>query len=216
MSVPAQAAERGTVAVSGHGEASAVPDLAVISVGVEVRKPTATEAMTAQATTAQALLDAVRAQGVSDRDIRTESMWLDPVYENDQSNNTYLAGFQAGQAFSVKVRDVTKTGTVLRAAVDATGDAGRINGVAFDIEDRVALRYRARAAAFENARAKAAQYAQLSGLSLGDLVSVEEGAAIGTSPVPTLVSPVADGAQVPVAPGEIRDEVVVNVVYQLR
>jgi uncharacterized protein YggE len=216
MSIPAQATEPRTVAVGGHGEASAVPDLAVVSIGVEVRKPTAAEAVEAHAITAGALLDAVRGQGVSDRDIRTESMWLNPVYEFDQSGDSHLAGFQAGQAFSVKVRDVTTTGKVLRAAVDAVGDAGRINGVAFDIEDRAALRHRARAAAFNDARAKAAQYAQLSGQRLGDLLSVNEAASSGAAPIPVLSSQAADGVSVPVAPGEITEEIDVVVVYQLR
>lgn len=213
--LPAQAVEPGTVAVSGHGTASAVPDIAVINLGVEVKKPTATEATAAQASTAQALLDAVRAQGVSDRDIRTERVWLNPVYENNQANDSQLAGFQAGQSFSVKVRDVKKTAAILRAAVDAAGDAGRINGVAFDVEDRTMLRSRARATAFKDAHAKAAQYAELSGHPLGRLVSVDEAGGAGGSPVPIPTSAVADGAQVPVAPGEIKDEVVVRVVYQL-
>ncbi|MBM7865113.1 SIMPL domain-containing protein [Lentzea nigeriaca] len=216
VSVPAQAAESGTVAVSGHGKASAVPDLAVISVGVEVRKPTATEAEAAQSTAARALLEAVRAQGVSDRDIRTENMWLNPVYESDQAGgNSHLAGFQAGQAFTVKVRDVSRTGTVLHAAVAAAGDAGRINWITFDLEDRAALRHQARAAAFKNAHDAAAQYAELSGHRLGDLVSVNEAAAGGASPVQVLAQ-AADSAQVPVAPGQIKDEVVVDVVYRLR
>ncbi|MEU0882034.1 SIMPL domain-containing protein [Lentzea sp. NPDC005914] len=216
IAIPAQATESGTVAVGGHGEASAVPDLAVISVGVEVRKPTAAEAVEAHATSARALLDSVHAQGVSDRDIRTENMWLNPVYEYDESGNSHLAGFQAGQAFSVKVRDVTKTGKVLRAAVDAVGDAGRINGVSFDVEDRAALRHRARAAAFKDARAKAAQYAQLSGQRLGDLLSVNEAASSGAAPIPMLSSQDADGVPVPVALGEIREEIDVVVVYQMR
>lgn len=216
MSVPAQATEPGTVAVSGHGETSAVPDLAVVGIGVEVRKPTAAEAVDAHAITAEALQGAMRAQGVSDRDIRTEGMWLSPIYEYDESGSSHLAGFQAGQAFSVKVRDVTRAGKVLRAAVDAVGDAGRINGVTFDVEDRAALRHRARAAAFRDARAKAAHYAQLSGQRLGDLVSVNEAASSGAPPVPVLSSQVADGVPVPVAPGEIKEEIDVDVVYQLR
>jgi uncharacterized protein YggE len=215
-SVPAQAAELGTVTVGGRGEASAVPDLAIISVGVEIRKPTATEAVEAHATTARALLDAVHAQGVSDRDIRTESMWLNPVYEHDESGNSHLAGFEAGQAFSVKVRDVTRTGKVLRATVDAVGDAGRINGVAFDVEDRAALRHRARAAAFKDARAKASHYARLSDQRLGDLLSVNEVSSGGGSPIPILSWQAADGAPVPVAPGEIKEKIDVVVVYQLR
>ncbi|GAA2773708.1 SIMPL domain-containing protein [Streptomyces showdoensis] len=210
-----RAAAPATVTVSGSGRASAAPDLAVVSVGVEATRPTAKEAMAAQSTAATALLDALRGQGIADRDVRTENLSLSPVYTQTAEGESKVTGYQAGQSFSVKVRDVDKAGQVVGAVGDATGDAGRVNGVSFDVSDPTALRAKAREAAFRDARAKAAQHAELSGHRLGRLVSLTEGEAVrpGTGAVPG--APADGGASVPLAPGEIEEHVTVTVVYEL-
>ncbi len=137
-----------------------------------------------------------------------------PVH-NYQDGAARLTGYQAAQTFSVTVRDIGRTGEVIQAITDATGDAGRVHGVAFDVSDRTALRARAREAAYGNAHAKALQYARLSGRSLGRLVSVTEGASGGPYPYPAPADIADGGAGVPVAPGEIRDTVTVTAVYEL-
>ncbi|MEU8893107.1 SIMPL domain-containing protein [Streptomyces sp. NPDC048442] len=202
-----------TVTVTGSGAATSAPDIAVISLGVEATRPTAKAALAAQSAAAKALLAAVRAQGVADRDIRTESLSLNPVhsYENGTAK---LTGYQASQGFSVKVRVLSRTGAVIQAAMDAAGEAGRISGVTFDVEDYTALRKVARKAAFEDARNKAAQHARLSGRELGRLVSLVESDAGRPTPVPMPPGAAAD-EPVPVAPGEIQDQVTVTAVYEL-
>ncbi|MFC8510958.1 SIMPL domain-containing protein [Streptomyces sp. NPDC057411] len=204
-----------TVTVSGTGRASAAPDVAVLSIGVEATRKTAKEAMAAQSTAAKALLEALHREGVADRDIRTESLSLSPVYTQSREGESKVTGYQAGQSFSVKVRDVDKAGQVVGAAGDATGNAGRVNGVTFDVSDPTALRAQAREAAFRDARDKAAQHAELSGRRLGRLVSLTEGESVRPSPG-VVPSAAADGGEsVPLAPGEIEEHVTVTAVYEL-
>ncbi|MFI0982157.1 SIMPL domain-containing protein [Streptomyces sp. NPDC021093] len=202
-----------TVSVTGSGAATAAPDMAVVNVGVEVTAPTAKAALAGQSAAAKALLAAVKRQGVADRDVRTENLTLNAVhsYENGVAK---LTGYQAAQGFSVKVRDLSRTGAVIQAAMDAAGEAGRINGVTFDVEDSTALRNKARAAAFQDARRKAAQFAKLSGRELGRLVSIVESDAGRPTPVEMPPGAAADEA-VPVAPGQIQDQVTVTAVYEL-
>ncbi|MFJ3905262.1 SIMPL domain-containing protein [Streptomyces sp. NPDC090025] len=204
-----------TVTVIGSGSASAAPDIAVLSIGVEATRKTAQEAMAAQKTSAQALLDALRAQGIADRDIRTESLSLSPVYSQSPEGESKVTGYQAGQSFSVRVRDIDKAGQVVGAVTEATGDAGRVNGVVFDVSDPTALRAKAREAAHRNAHDKAAQHARLSGHKLGRLVSLTEGESVRPTPG-TMPSAPADGGEgVPLAPGEIEEHVTVTAVYEL-
>ncbi|WP_106967984.1 SIMPL domain-containing protein, partial [Streptomyces aurantiacus] len=204
-----------TVTVTGTGTASAAPDLAVVSMAVEVTAPTAEKALAAQHAAADALLGALRGQGVAERDVRTDSLELSAVYE-DGRGVSKLTGYRAAQSFSVKVRELHRTGRVIKAASDAAGDAVRVNGVSFDVADARPLRAKARQAAHEDARSKAEHYASLSGRGLGRLVSLNEAEA--ADPRPLTVSPAAfakhDG--VPVAPGEIEDNVSVVAVYELR
>ncbi|WP_370415883.1 SIMPL domain-containing protein [Streptomyces fradiae] len=204
-----------TVTVTGSGRAAAAPDLAVLSVGVEATRKTAKEALAAQNTAAKALVDALHAQGVADRDIRTESLSLSPVYAQSTEGESKVTGYQAGQTFAVKVRDIDRAGQVIGAVNDATGDAGRINGVVFDVSDPTALRATAREAAHRDAHDKAAQHARLSGHRLGRLVSLTEGESVRPGPA-AVPSAVADGGEaVPLAPGEIEEHVTVTAVYEL-
>ncbi|MCZ0982076.1 SIMPL domain-containing protein [Streptomyces diastatochromogenes] len=184
-----------------------------MSAGVEATRPTAKEAMAAQSTGAETLLAVLHKQGIADRDIRTDSLSLAPVYTQTKDGESKVTGYQAGQSFSVKVRDIDRTGQVIGAVNDAAGSTGRINGVVFDVADPSALRAKAREAAYRDAYDKASQHARLSGHRLGRLVSLSEGESVrpglGAAPVP------ADEPGVPLAPGEIEEQVTVSAVYEL-
>ncbi|MET9518907.1 SIMPL domain-containing protein [Streptomyces sp. NPDC002994] len=209
----APVADAATVSVGGEGRASAAPDMAVLTAAVEATKPTAKRALAAQSAAAEALLAAVRKQGIADRDVRTEGLSLNAVYQHTDRSSK-LTGYQAGQSFSVKIRDMGRTGAVVEAVTHAAGDAARINGVTFDVADPAALRAGAREAAHADARAKAEQYARLSGRRLGRLVSLAE---TGSGVHRPLDVPGAafDEGKVQVAPGEVRQEVTVTAVYEL-
>ncbi|MFI1034628.1 SIMPL domain-containing protein [Streptomyces sp. NPDC020951] len=78
------------------------------------------------------------------------------------------------------------------------------------------LHARAREAAYDDARAKAAQYARLSGHELGRLVSLSEDAAACRRPAPSAGDASGAGlSAVPVASGEIRAAATVTAVYEL-
>ncbi|MFF4172978.1 SIMPL domain-containing protein [Streptomyces sp. NPDC001744] len=205
--------EAATVTVSGTGRASSAPDLAILSIGVEATRATAKEAMAAQSAAAKTLLDVLREQRIAERDVRTDSLSLAPVYTQNAQGESKVTGYQAGQAFSVKVRDIDRTGQVVGAVNEATRDAARINGVVFDVADPSALRARAREAAFRDAYDKATQHARLSGHRLGRLVSLSEGESV--RPGSGAAGVAAEETGVPLAPGEIEEQVTVSAVFEL-
>ncbi|MFI9567102.1 SIMPL domain-containing protein [Streptomyces rishiriensis] len=210
---PALAQAPATVTVTGEGSASAPPDVAVVDAGVETSAKTSQSALDAQNRAAAALLAAVRAQGVAERDIHTRSVTLTPLHDYT-GGAPRLTGYQAAQSFTVKVREVARTGAVLQAVTDAAGDAARVDSVVFDVSDPAPLQARAREAAHADARAKAEQYARLSGRRLGALVSLSEDAS--TYPRPASPAGETSGAgATPVAPGEIRAGATVTAVYEL-
>ncbi|GAA1361267.1 SIMPL domain-containing protein [Streptomyces beijiangensis] len=204
-----------TVTVTGEGAASATPDMAVLGAGVEATKPTAKEALAAQSAAAAKLLAALRKQGVAERDVQTEGLSLSAVYQQDQAGGpAKQTGYLAGQSFSVTIRDIGKVGAVVQAAADATGDAGRITGVSFDVADPGALQTVARKAAVRDAHDKAAQHAELAGRKLGRLVSLTEGES-GRSRPAAMPAAAFDKESVPVAPGQVEDRITVTAVYEL-
>ncbi|MEU9295185.1 SIMPL domain-containing protein [Streptomyces sp. NPDC048266] len=212
--VAAPAETPATVTVTGTGRASAAPDLAILSVGVEATGGTAKEAMAAQNTASEALLGVLREQGIAERDVRTDSLSLSPVYTQNTAGENKVTAYQAGQSFSVKVRDIDRTGQVIGAVNEATKDVGRINGVVFDVADPSALRVKAREAAYQDAYDKAVQHARLSGHRLGRLVSLSEGESVrpGLGAAPGIA---AAESSLPLAPGEVEEQVTVSAVFEL-
>ncbi|WP_405727618.1 SIMPL domain-containing protein [Streptomyces sp. NBC_00028] len=211
-----RAAAPATVTVTGEGSAVGEPDIALVGAGVEAVAKTTQAALKRQNTASAALLKAVRAQDIADQDVRTENVSLSPVYDYTDGAST-LKGYRAAQSFAIKVREPAATGAVLQAITDATGDAGRVNSVVFDLDDRRPLEARAREAAHDDAHTKAAQYARLSGLHLGRLVSLSEGGTGYVAPAPPISAdaPAGGFAGVPLAPGEIRATAMVTAVYEL-
>jgi uncharacterized protein YggE len=102
-----------TVSVVGTGTATGTPDTALLSVGVDVTKPTATDASSDAATAAQAMLAAIKGQGIADADITTTGLSMNPVTTWDQSTGTHVTGYESGESFSVKIRDITHTAAVM-------------------------------------------------------------------------------------------------------
>lgn len=159
------------VDVAGTGRASGVPDVLRFDVGVQVPAATVDGALTA-ANAAQARVVAVLKQrGIAARDIQTTSVRVDPRYD---AKGRTITGYVVAQQVRVTARDLRTAGATLGAAVTAGGNAARLSGVRFALEEDQALRTEARDAAFAEARAKAEQYARLSGRTLGAVQSVRE------------------------------------------
>jgi uncharacterized protein YggE len=205
-----------TISVVGEGSATATPNTAVVSVGVEVTRPSASAASADLATTAQAVLDAVHAKGVADKDVITQGLGLNPVYVYSDGAPK-LTGYSASESFAITVRDIHAVGAVVQAATAAAGNAGRVSGISFGLADHTPLLAQARGFAIADAYLKAKQYADMSGHQLGDVVSLSEGGQSAGGPigaVPPPMAPPGSGAP-PIATGQVKDEVSVAAVYDL-
>ncbi len=105
---------------------------------------------------------------------------------------------------------------LLAVIVGTGGDATRINSVSYSIADDSQLVKDARAHAFQDAKDRAAQYAQLSGLGLGKVISISE--ASGGAGPPTMPAPMRGGmaSAVPLEPGQQTVSFSVTAVWELR
>lgn len=166
-------ADQGTISVSGEGRAFVSPDIGLLSLGVQTgRQPTAAAAMENLKKNMDAVIAAVKAEGVEDKDISTQSFYLSPVY--DYTNGRQISrGFEASQSLSVKVRDLDKVSAVLGAGTAA--GANQSGGVNFTVDDPEAKRAEARAEAIAAAKEKAKVLADQLNVDLGDIISFSEG-----------------------------------------
>ncbi|CAJ1579131.1 SIMPL domain-containing protein [[Mycobacterium] wendilense] len=199
------------VTVVGSGQVDGTPDTLVTNVAVSFVAPQATAALNQTNERQRAVVDALLGAGVDREDIATSQVNLQPRYEPD---GTTVVAYQATNAIDVTLRDVSAASRALALITSIGGDATRINSVAFSIEDDSQLVTDARARAFEDARRRAEQYAELSGLQLGDVISISEAGEESSPPTPTPM-PRAMATDVPLSPGEQTVSFSVTVVWEL-
>ena len=102
---------------------------------------------------------------------------------------------------------------MLALIVSTGGDATRINSVSYSIADDSQLVKDARSRAFNDAKNRAEQYAQLSGLRLGQVLSISE--ATGSAPPPRRRAAARHAAAVPLEPGQQTVSFSVTAVWEL-
>lgn len=204
FATPLLADEAGRIIVTGEGRIDAVPDMAVVRMGVTAEAETATDAM-AQVSETMARVQAVlAAAGIDSRDVQTTALNLNPQWDNRPRENDQaprIIGYYAENGISVRVRDLGDLGDVLGAVV--SDGANQFRGLAFDVADPQPLLNDARRAAVADARAKAALYAEAAGVTLGALVELREATAHAPAPMMAEMRMASVGGAVPVAEGEI-------------
>ncbi|WP_078311526.1 MULTISPECIES: SIMPL domain-containing protein [unclassified Mycobacterium] len=159
----------GDITVVGHGEASGSPDVFMATVGVSVRSRRIAGVMAEVKAKARAVIDAVLDSGVAAEDVRTAWMSVHPQFDGNR-----ITGYAADNSVRITVRELSKVSDVLDKAVTAGGEAAQLSGVSFDLQDSSDLSTQARERAFADAKARAEQYATLSGGTLGKVLRIDE------------------------------------------
>ncbi|MGA2495082.1 MAG: SIMPL domain-containing protein [Roseiarcus sp.] len=163
-----------TVAVSGQASEDAKPDVAMVSLSIEVEKPTAAEAANENARRAEAVIAGLKAAGVDAKDIATVGLSLYPVWSNSQNQPRVVAAYQASNRIAVRVQPLDRVGALIAQAVANGAD---YQGVGLDVSDREAREDALRVKAVENAAHRAELYARGAAMKLGPLQSIHADAA---------------------------------------
>ncbi|HET9877536.1 MAG TPA: SIMPL domain-containing protein [Mycobacterium sp.] len=205
------------VTVVGSGQVQGVPDTLTADAGIEFAASDATTAMNQANEREQTVIDALVDAGVDRKDISTTQVSLQPQYGSpDSTGAPTITGYRAGNTIRVKVAPDSAS-QVLAVIVSNGGDATRINSVSYSIEDDSQLVKDARARAFQDAKDRAEQYAQLSGLRLGRVISISEvpGGAPPPTVLPTPAPRSAMATPVPLEPGQQTVSFSVTTVWEL-
>ena len=195
--------------VTGTGEVTRVPDLAIISAGVQTLRPTATAAIEENATRMERIRAALKRAGIADRDIQTSTISLNPEYRYAENQPPQLTGYRATNTVNVKFRDLKRTGAILDALV-AEG-ANQLNGPSLTIDKPEAAYDEARVKAIAAGQARAELYARALGKRVVRILSISEGGAAFPPPMPFArdMGVVAQAAKTEIDPGT--QELTVNV-----
>ena len=139
--------------ISATGESVRVPDVAIVSAGVQTRAATARAALQQNAAQMERVRAALKRAGIEDRDIQTSNISLNPEYRYVENQPPRLTGYTASNQVNVRFRDVARTGDILDALV-AEG-ANQINGPTLTIDKPEAALDDARTKAIAAGRARA-------------------------------------------------------------
>lgn len=202
------------VNVSGEGRVTGTPDTMSITLGVSVLRQTVGAATGDAATLANAIIAAVRAQGVAEADLQTANYSIYPEYDWS-GNRQRLTGYRVANELRVKVRDLDKAGAVIDAATAAGGDDVVVRGLSFSLEDNAELLEAARTAAWNDASAKARQLAELAGQRLGAAITITETVNSSTPPIFFERDAFAEAAATPIEPGQTDVVVMVQVTFAI-
>jgi uncharacterized protein YggE len=206
------------IVVTGEGEASVAPDMALLSLTVMREAASAREALDANNAAMTDVAEAIKLFGIADRDLQTAGLQIMPRYDYtnkpDGTQEAKLVAYQVTNTLSVRVRDLVKTGEILDKAVSLGVNQG--GNITFANDDSSAVITEARKKAVAEATAKANTLADAAGVKLGRVVEISD-QSYSAQPMP-IEAKAFDrvAAAVPIQAGENSYRVQVNMIFELK
>jgi uncharacterized protein len=206
------------ITLTGHGEVRAVPDMAVINMGVVSSAETARAALDANTKAMTELMANLKAANIDDKDIATSNFSVNPRLDYGQNGGQVpkLIGYDVTNAVTVIVHKVGGLGALLDKVVSS--GSNQINGISFSISNSDAAMDEARKLAVKDATHKAQIYASAASINLGNIMSLSESSGIAEPQVmfSRAKAMAADAAPVPIAQGSQVISVDVNISWELK
>jgi uncharacterized protein len=204
-----------TLTVVGSAESILTPDIAYIYVGVHIEDANAKTAISVNNSKSQKVIDALKAAGVADKDLRTTNFSVSPNQQFGPNGESKGITYAVDNTVYVTVRDLTKMGDILDAAT--TAGANSISGIQFDVADKNSALSGARKNAIANARQLADETAQAAGVTLGPIQSINYSSDNQAVPMFTAKGGGMDAtSSVPVSAGQLTLSVDVTIVYEIQ
>jgi len=203
--------------VSGNASVMAVPDQAIVRLGI-VRQAASAQAAQEQANVAaREILNAVERAAVPPIQIQSARLVLTPIYaprNPDSRDAPRIVAYNAMNTISVRLENLSIVGTVIDAGLKA--GANQIEGVGFALRNDLPSRQQALKQAVEEARSKAQTMAEALRVNLLEVLEVSEGGVSIVDRVePVFASRAAAVAETPVSPGQIEVRASVTIRYRI-
>ncbi|PDS68843.1 SIMPL domain-containing protein [Rhizobium phaseoli] len=222
-SAPAMAQEakprEAVISVTGDGESSVAPDMAIVTLSVVKQAKTAREALDENNKAMKDVLDALKSGGIAERDLQTSGFSIQPQYNypqpvDGQQQQPQLIGYQTINAVTVRLRDLAKLGQVIDQSVSLGINQG--GDIQFTNDKPEAAIEEARKDAVAEAVKKAKTLSEAAGVKLGRIIEINENV---PRPLPqpayrATMMKEADAA-VPVQSGETTYNVSVTVTFAI-
>ena len=190
------------ISVSGEGEATIAPDMAVVSLAVSAKGTELGPTRDDVNARTSSVLARLRELDVADADLQAPDVEIHPEYDYRRDAQKLL-GYRVSRTVTARVRALDTLGGVLDA-ISAAG-ANEVHGARMAASDPSEAEHAALAAAVEAARSSAEAIASAAGVTLGDVLRVEEAERMDMPRGAMRMAAMAESADVPteVAAGEL-------------
>lgn len=204
-----------TFDVTGEGKVTVSPDIALVTVGVQVNGQTVKAAQDEINAAINKVSEAVKKLGIDAKDIQTTNYNINPSY--DYTNGQKITGYSASTNLQIKVRKLELANSVIDTAT-ANG-ANQVGGISFNVDDPTKLENEARTKAVADAKKKAEDASKIAGFKLGRIVNYSENQTGVPGPVPLRamsIDKAIGGTPTQVEPGSSEITVSVTLSYDIQ
>jgi uncharacterized protein len=162
------------VTVTGDGSVKVTPDSVRVDASVSNVASTSAASLVATAKSADQLRASLKSAGVEAKYIQAVNLSTNPEYSYSYNGPAKITGYRSTQNFSIVIRDAKNSGLIIQNAQSAVGNSLSINATSPYVFDQKIAESNARTFAIAAAREKAVSYANLTGSTLGKVLSIEE------------------------------------------
>jgi uncharacterized protein len=207
------------IIVTGEAVEEVAPDRAILRFGVVTERPKAAAASADNAGTIEAIIAELKAMGLTDADMRTQAVSLEPFSTDERDSKgkpKTNSGYRASNTLEVTVTPPEKAGDVIGRVIDK--GANSLESVGYAHSDLSKKRDELRAKAVKDAEHRARIYAEAAGLRLARVIEIRPVNDEAPSPLMDRVGLAAAPAAakaVPLQPGTQRVTERVSIVWAL-
>lgn len=171
ISVPPSACDSGrSLQVSGTAAIEVVPDRVLVQLGLQSNGVTVADVEAANTRAMRKVIQALRDQGVAEKDLATDWYIIEPLY--DDYDSLYIKGYRINNLVAVTLRQADRVTPVVAAALKA--GANQVVHVEFYTSELRKYRDQARELAARAAGEKADALARAAGARRGCVRSITE------------------------------------------
>ena len=165
--------QQNQVSITGQGKVSYQPDVATVTLGVQIDKASSADAALQQLnekiSRATASLEGL---GIKKEDIQTQTYTLNPQYDYTDGGSK-VAGYSANERLAIKVTNIVNNPEIVSQVVAQAGSAqaNQVQGIEFTVSNINDLKQQARILAIGDAKSKSKGLANAAGIKLGKVVN---------------------------------------------
>jgi uncharacterized protein YggE len=173
------------ISVSGQAEIQAEPDRAVLTLGIEARKPKMEDARAEVTKAVEAVMKLTRDLKIEQKYVRTTRINVQPEYNWDgNARERNLIGYYVTRQVEIELRDLEKLGQLVEKSIDL--GVNQLGDPRLDSSKRRELEREAMSKAVADARLNAEVIAKAAGARLGPPRTISASSGFMPPPMPMM------------------------------